>query len=270
MLTKNLSIRFTAAIVAGVLALAGSAFGSIEPGFNANTLSGNDDGYVGPVAIGFNANYFGTTYSQLWVNNNGNVTFGSGMSTYTPFGLTGALGKPIIAPFFADVDTRTSNPVKYGPGTFGGNTAFGVTWNQVGYYQTSTDRLNTFQLLLVDRSDIGPGDFDICFNYGQIQWETGDASGGSGGLGGSSAVVGYSNGTGDVGTNYQVPGSGVNGAFLDGGPNSLSTIGRMCFEVRNGEVTPIPPVPTPSAFLLGAIGLGCAGAVKRRSQRKKA
>jgi Nidogen-like len=218
---------------------------NVVPGFNANNLPANDDGSTGLVPIGFSANFFGTTFTDLYVNNNGNVTFNTTLSTYTPFGLTTDIGTSIIAAFFADVDTRAGNIVTYGQGIYGGRAAFGVNWIDVGYYAYHIDKLNTFQLILVDRSDVAPGDFDIIFNYDKIQWETGDASGGSGGLGGSSAHVGYSNGTGINGTNLELAGSGVNGAFLDGGPDALisnsrwgGVPGHYIFQVRNG----LPPV----------------------------
>jgi hypothetical protein len=217
--------------------------GAVIPGvFNSYTLAGNDDSYTDLVSLGFSANFFGTTYTGLYVNNNGNVTFDTGLSTYTPFGLTSNIGTPIIAPFFADVDTRAGNAVTYGTGTYEGHNAFGVNWIDVGYYGEHTDKLNSFQLILIDRSDIASGDFDIMFNYDQIQWETGDASDGSGGLGGSSAHVGYSNGSGDSGTYYEFNGSGVNGALLDGGSDALisnsnvGVDGRYVFEVRSGYI----------------------------------
>lgn len=52
-----------------------------------------------------------------------------------------------------------------------------MTWDGVGvgYYYLSVDKLNKFQVVLEERSDIAPGDFDIHFFYDQIQWETGDA-----------------------------------------------------------------------------------------------
>ncbi|WP_437954030.1 DNRLRE domain-containing protein [Sorangium sp. So ce296] len=40
------------------------------------------------------------------------------------------------------------------------------------------------------------GDFDIWFNYDQIRWNAGSASGGAGGLGGETARVGYASGRG--------------------------------------------------------------------------
>jgi hypothetical protein len=215
-----------------------------DPGCLASALAENDDGSTGLVALPFPLNFLGTTYNALYVNNNGNVTFDEALSEYTPFPLVGA-DRVIIAAFFGDVDTRGdgSGIVTYGSTTFQGRPAFCVDWNAVGvgYYNQQTDKLNNFQLLLVDRSDVGPGDFDIVFNYDRIEWETGDASGGTGGLGGSSARVGYSNGNSGTPVSLELPGSAVNGAFLDANPaglihdsrNSLQ-LGRYIFPVRNG------------------------------------
>jgi hypothetical protein len=174
------------------------------------------------------------------VNNNGNVTFDAPLSTYTPESIVSA-GKVIIAPYWADVDTtgQGSNVVTYGQTTFQGHPAFCADWVNVGYFLSHADKLNSFQLLIVDRSDTGAGDFDMVMNYDKVQWETGDVSGGSQGLGGFSARMGYSNGS-DV--SFEYPGSGVNGAFLDGSATGLShnsrdslTNGRYVFEVRNGQ-----------------------------------
>lgn len=187
------------------------------PGDYAPTVfPANDDQSVGPVGIGFTINYFGLSTNQLWVNNNGNVTLTAPLGTFTPFDLT-STAIPIIAPYFADVDTRGagSGLVNYGNGTVSGRPAFLVNWPQVGYYASNTDRLNTFQLVIINRDDRNPEDFDFEFNYAQIQWETGDASGGTGGVGGSSARAGFSNGTGDPGTFFEIAGSAVPGAFLD-------------------------------------------------------
>ena len=75
------------------------------PGCTANTLAANDDGSTGAVPLPFTVDFFGDEYAQLYVNNNGNVTFDQSMGTYTPFDFT-ISGIPMIAPFLADVDTR--------------------------------------------------------------------------------------------------------------------------------------------------------------------
>lgn len=248
--------------------------------FNGNTLPGNDDGSTGLVDIGFTTNFFGVSRNQLYVNNNGNVTFDSPLSTFTPFGLTATMTN-IIAPFFADVDTRdglTNIPdVTYGAGTVNGRAAFGVNWLDVGYFSQRGDLRNSFQLVLVDRSDIGAGDFDIEFNYDQIQWETGEASGGVNGLGGNSARAGFSNGTGAPGTSFELAGSAVNGAFLDGGPNALisnrlnsDVDGRYVFFARNGRVVEPEPTDVPEpASALGLLTLGALGAGSSLKRKEK-
>ncbi len=213
----------------------------IRPGFESNILAGNDDRSTALVPINFDINFSGNLRNSLFVNNNGNVTFTEPLGQYSPSTISLATTE-IIAPFFADVDTSpaASGKATYGPGVVNGRTAFGVNWLNVGYYNSKTDKLNSFQLVLIDRSDIAPGDFDFEFNYGQIQWETGDASGGTNGLGGDSARVGYSNGDGNFFS--ELPGSGVNGALVDGGSNELISVenggvpGRLLVFVRNGSV----------------------------------
>jgi hypothetical protein len=211
-------------------------------GCTANVLGANDDGSTDSVTLPFGLDFFGTSYSSLYVNNNGNVTFNEPLGEYTPYELTASV-PPIIAPFFADVDTRGagSGLMTYGATTFQGHSAFCVNWLDVGYYGSHTDKLDSFQLLLVNRADSAAGDFDIVFNYGQLDWETGDASGGSGGLGGTSAGAGYSNGDGNAGHFFQMPGSLVNGALLDDASTGLihgsegsATPGRYVFHVTSG------------------------------------
>jgi hypothetical protein len=241
--------------------------------FTDSTLAANDDGSTGLVSMGFTANFFGSNYSSLYVNNNGNVTFSNSLGTYTPFSLL-STNLPIIAPFFADVDTRGvgSGLVQYGQDTIGGRNVFGVNWLDVGYYPSATDKLNSFQLVMTDRSDTGAGNFDFEFNFDQIQWETGGASGGTGGLGGSSARSGWSNG---VSSSFELAGSAINGAFLDGGSSALisgsrlsNIAGQYIFQVRNGVVVnPTNGVPVPATLPL--VGVGLLGLVLRRRNKAR-
>lgn len=278
-LGKALSVTALSMAVglSSLMAPADAHAAAIVSGFDTNTVARNDDGSDGPVNFGFTANFFGIEHNELYVNNNGNITFGSSLSTYTPFDLT-STGRQIIAPFFADVDTRNAGePVTFGTGTYEGRNAFGVNWIDVDYYSSSTSHTNrnSFQLILVDRSDVGAGDFDFIFNYDQIEWEAGTASGSDeDGLGGDSARVGYSNGTGEAGTFFELAGSAVNGAFLDGGPNALisnrlnsDVDGRYVFSARNGGVDTPTPVPVPEPGSLALIGLGLAGLGLARRRR---
>src|ERR1019366_4889364 len=203
------------AIAVAAIPTVSHAIGAILTGFDSNSLPGNDDGSTGLVPLGFSISFFGQTYEQVYINNNGNLTFDSPLSTYTPFPLS-TTQHVIIAPFFADVDTRVGNVVTYGEGTVDGHAAFAATWPGVGCYAETTSVLNYFQVVLINRSDVDSGDFDIEFNYDSIQWESGQASGGSASCqGGSAARVGFSNGSNVPGSSFELPGSGVPGSFLD-------------------------------------------------------
>ena len=231
---------------------------AIRPGFNTTDFPANDDGSVA-ANLGFTVNYFGSNYSDVYVNNNGNFTFGNSLGVFSASPLNSA-GLKIIAAFWADLDTRGngSGIVKYATGTVNGRSAFGATWIDVGYYNSNTDKLNSFQIILVDRSDIAVGDFDIELNYSKVLWESDDSNGGTDGLGGNSARVGYSDGA-DV--NFELPGSGVNGALIDGGSNALisnshnsEVAGRYYFPVRNGDINNPPvldAIATPQTVTVG-------------------
>ena len=223
---------------------------AIRLGFTNYSLPAEDDDPSSNATLPFPINFFGAAYSNVWVNNNGNVTFDDAKRDYTPTALNQL--KPlinIIAPYWADVDTRGagSDVVRYGTNTVNGHNAFGVDWVNVGYYNEHADKLLSCQLVIIDRSsDNAPGDFDMEFNYFKVQWETGDVSGGVDGLGGSSARAGYASVSGST---FELDGSGVPGSFLD--TNAVTGLiynstnspvpGRYIFFFRNGE--PLGPLP---------------------------
>lgn len=225
--------------------------GAMRPGFDQYYRERNDDLSSALVPIGFPVSIFGKTQTHCYVNNNGNVTFANQLGTYTPAPLQN-LGFTIIAPFWADVDTRPvgSDVVSYSYSveSVDGHPAFGVNWNNVGYYSYHDDKLNAFQLVFIERSDSNPGDFDIEFNFNQVLWETGDASNGTNGYGGFPSRSGLTNG---IDRTIELARSGTPTVQLDkvpatGEPNFLtgliyrsrnSTVpGRYVFQVRGGVV----------------------------------
>ncbi|WP_395708025.1 Calx-beta domain-containing protein [Reyranella sp.] len=185
---------------------------------------------------------FGQTYTSLFLNYNGSVTFGDALEAFSPTAITAATTIPILAPFWGDVDTRGGTVTATPGGTSTGsnlvwydldavNRVFTATWDDVAYYSQHSDKLNAFQLRIIA---VGTnGDFDIQFRYEAINWTTGDASGGSGGLGGDVAVAGYS--AGDGVNFFQLAQSGNQSGML-GLPNAsnVATPGLFTFSVRNG------------------------------------
>lgn len=214
------------------------------PGCGDHVLAANDDSSTGQVALPFTLRFYGEEYSSLYVNNNGNVTFDAPRRTYTPYDFT-TTSEPMIAPFLADVDTRPlgSGVATYGATTVDGKPAFCVNWLRAGYFPSRTDKLNSFQMLLIQQGTTG--DFDIVLNYDQVQWETGSASGGTNGFGGTPAAVGWAAGDGVPGHSWVKPGSFTTRALLDENTTTGlvhqsaggSVAGRYSFSVVNGPVT---------------------------------
>ncbi len=239
---KKSSVAISLALVASTLV--GHAGAVHDAGLFSVSLGRNDDSSSTAVELGFNVSIGGRTYSRVYVNNNGNVTFNGPLASFIPSAISAGNYGPIIAPFFSDIDTRNpaASPVTYGQGVIGGRSVFGVNYLNVGEYPNGAI-LNRIQLILTDRSDVSIGDFDIQFNYDQIGW------------GQRNVLVGYWTGNDST---YTLDGSLSPGAFLDGGPNALragslnsSVNGQYNFAVRGGVAS---VVPEPKSFIL--LGLG--------------
>ncbi len=165
----------------------------VQPG--AVILGPNDDGSTGAIPLGFTFDFYGSSYTEFYINNNGNVTFGASEESYEPTGFPNPGIPPMIAPFWADVDTRGagSGLVHFTSGTSGssGNPYVQVDWLDVGYFGEHTDLLNTFTLYIEDRPT---GDV-VAFFYGDMEWADGDVTG-LGGFGGPGAQIGFDSGDG--------------------------------------------------------------------------
>ncbi len=197
-------------------------------------------------ALSFAFTLYGDLFSDVYVNTNGNLSFGSLFSTFTSTGFP-VDGFPMVAPFWGDVDTRGQSDSADASGhiwfkEFGDNT-FVVTWDAVGYYQEHHDLKNTFQVAISDGTNPRMGiENNVCFSYGDMQWTTGDASFGLGGFGGVPATVGVNRGNGadfaqigrfdHAGADYDGPSDLADGvSYLDGK--------QFCFDATGENIPPI-------------------------------
>lgn len=205
-------------------------------GYGETTLPRSDDGYF---QIDLSAlfpdglNVFGTRYRELFVNTNGSVSFGNGILAYAPAGLA-ASHSPLLAPFWADMDTRAGalagaesgeihvdlDPVRR---------AVTVTWDRVNAYDRDGSFQNSVQLQILDR---GSGNFDVVFRYDNIDWTGGPASGG--------AAPAAGIGAGPGGPVLTLPGSGDAAAMraLDVTAGNTGITGLWLFQSRGGTVAP--------------------------------
>ncbi|HEV8630096.1 MAG TPA: hypothetical protein VGV61_07250 [Thermoanaerobaculia bacterium] len=98
---------------------------------------------------GFKFTFFGKSYTGVYLNSDGNLTFGAGDDASTERGLQRLLnGPPRIAPFFSDLNPETAAP---GGGIFvsASKTAVRFTWVDVPAYSTSpVTEYNNFQVTL--------------------------------------------------------------------------------------------------------------------------
>jgi hypothetical protein len=118
-----------------------SGFGG-PSGFGTSFLPRNDDGSTTILPLPFQIKFYGNTFSNFYVNNNGNITFQSPLSSFTPSAFPGA-PQPLIAPWWADVDTNnTASDVVYYVAPNADSLV--VTWPNVGYFPSEADKLNSF------------------------------------------------------------------------------------------------------------------------------
>ncbi|XP_019636956.1 PREDICTED: sushi domain-containing protein 2-like [Branchiostoma belcheri] len=208
----------------------------------------NDDGGSDIIGISFSFPYFNHLHDSLWVNTNGVISFLGQIAQYTPDSFPLGDGRRLITPFWGDVDTRNGGFVMYRETTdpnilarattdirltfpylpnFQAAWAFVATWHEVAYFGSGSEKRNTFQAVLVSN---GRQSFTI-FNYGNITWTTGTASGGDEltGLGGTPAQVGFNAGDGIV--YYSVNGSQTDAIVDVETTSNVNLPGRWIFRI---------------------------------------
>ncbi|XP_056325001.1 uncharacterized protein LOC130238120 [Danio aesculapii] len=142
-----------------------------------------DDGSSTVITLLSSFLFFGRTYQQIYVNNNGHLTFSQASSQYVPYSFPAYEGQDIIAGLWTDLDNRARGVVSYHQYTngsvltratqdinnyfpnlnFTASWVFVATWDKVAYFSL-TNTETSFQVVLISGSNYT----FILMNYGDI------------------------------------------------------------------------------------------------------
>ncbi|KAH8272873.1 hypothetical protein KR018_006184 [Drosophila ironensis] len=203
-------------------------------------------------------NFYGEQYEQIYINTNGILTFNVEFSEYLnePF----PLEYPSIAAFYSNVDTSNSGEdtsislfetkdvstldkatalVRYAFSSqpeFEARQVIVATWRNVGYFDSKTDRLNTFQVALI----VAEKQTFVQFIYpeGGLNWLQGESA--ARGLPDIRAQAGF---VAEDGRFYSLNGSGSENARFLSDSTNLGVSGVWLFDVA--PVEPQQNVRTP-------------------------
>nr|XP_009911479.1 PREDICTED: alpha-tectorin-like [Haliaeetus albicilla] len=215
-----------------------------------------DDGSSPEIKISIPFIFFGAPYRSVYVNNNGVISFNALVSQFTPEAFPLTDGRAFVAPFWADVHNGIRGEIYYRESTepellrraskdirkhfrdmssFSAIWIFIVTWEEVTFYGgSSTTPVNTFQAVLITDGVLS---FAI-FNYHEISWTTGTASGGDPltGLGGVMAQAGFNGG--NITNFFSIPGSRTPDIVNIEETTNVNVPGRWAFKIDGREIDP--------------------------------
>ncbi|KAG7492169.1 hypothetical protein MATL_G00012210 [Megalops atlanticus] len=149
-----------------------------------DTLSPHsDDGSSPLITLSRIFPFFGRSYQQIFVNNNGDLTFNSAFYSYSPYQFPAYVQRDIIAVFWTDLDNRENGNVSYRQVTSGSllqratqdinqyfpslhftaSWVFIATWDRVAYFPV-TGTETSFQVVLISDESRS----FVLMNYGII------------------------------------------------------------------------------------------------------
>ncbi len=216
----------------------------IEPDdtYTLAPFNATDDGSTDELNIPFDFNLYNSIYDRLWININGNISFEGAFGTFTPNGF--ASDNALVAPFWADVDLTCDDCGEvYYKIT---DDAVYVNWVNVGYFNSRSDKLNSFQVVLASiDSDVLPNNNSVQFCYKDMQWTTGSASQGVDGFGGAPATAGANAGNNtdfiQIGR-FDQPGNSYDGPFEENDGIDWLDGQSIGFDTELSTTSNLPPV----------------------------
>lgn len=129
-------------------------------GTNTN-LTGDDVG-AGPFNLGFTFNFYGSDFTQTYININGTINFSENYSRYNNVPLSTAqsgtdISNYSIYAFWDDLNTNPSGgsgnkPIYYGTVGTAPNRKFVSQWTNI-YFHGTTVQMGTFQIILYEGSN---------------------------------------------------------------------------------------------------------------------
>lgn len=215
-------------------------------GFGENTFDRNDDDYTsaiditsvfGPQGLKFGDNY----YTEMYINNNGMITFGEGYDGYTPSGIADGIDNgsgpiPFIALFWTDIDTRYGVVTPSPDGTSTGsnlvywdidtvNGKITVTWDDTGLYDEGDTPALAGQIILTNAGSGNMG-IEFLYEYAGLYDEYEAAAGWNVGVVGGTAGIDY----------YNIAGSPGDLSDLDTRVGNSSEEGIWNFFLQDGVI----------------------------------
>lgn len=233
----RLALPLVALAAMNAAPLAGQA-GQLTPLGAHQAISNQDDASVEvsltdvfPTGIRFGA----SVYTTLHIGTNGYITFGHGNSSYSPLGIAGYTGGPMVAAQFDDLDPAKGGDLYYNQNPGSGYVV--ATWVDVAPYNTPTASgggVNSFQIALRTLPDGDPQDFRIEIRYQALNWA------GAAINGGAFPTAGWT--AGDQVTYQELPRSGDSTFRTSATESNIGQSGVYRWDVEGGVVQGPPSV----------------------------